>query len=179
MTHQEPFEFTAGDTVTWSKTLETYPAPTWTLHYVLVNASQKIAIDSEPDGLDHKIALSASTTATYEAGTYGWQSYVTSGGDRHTLAKGSITIKPDFVTALATDTRTHVKRTLDHLEAMIEGKASKDIQEYSVQGRMMKHIPIPELIQLYEKYKNFYAQEVASEKASKGFAKSNKIFVRF
>lgn len=175
----EPFEITAGDTVTWTKTLEQYPAPEWQLNYVLLNASHKIQITGVADGSNHLISVPAAVSVAYGAGSYKWQSYVTKGAERYTIATGQMTIKPDFATALAMDTRSHVKKTLDALEAMIEGKASRDVQEYSIQGRMLKHIPLTELMPLYEKYKRFYADEVASEKASKGAKTSKKIYVRF
>ena len=40
----EPASITAGDTLTWQKTLADYPATVWTLKYRFINATAKVDI---------------------------------------------------------------------------------------------------------------------------------------
>ena len=76
------------------------------------------------------------------------------------------------------DTRSHVKKVLDALEAMIENKASKDQSYYMIEGRALTHIPPEDLLNWLGIYKQKYAEEVNAEKRASG-KKTNKIMVEF
>jgi len=66
----EPLEFYAGETVKFKRTdLSDYPAPTWTLYYVLQKTGTRITFNSSQDGstTSHLISL----TPNYHCGVSG------------------------------------------------------------------------------------------------------------
>lgn len=173
-----PADITAGDTLSWQITLGDYPASaSWVLHYTLISAANKYTLDGTASGDDHIIAATAAATASYVAGEYSWQAYVTKAAERYTVGTGSITIQPNLA-ALAGgyDNRSHVKKTLDAIESWLENK-NPAVSEYEIAGRRMRYIPIPDLLKLRDRYK----MELRAEEAAKssGIAGKNKLQVRF
>lgn len=53
---------------------------------------------------------------------------------------------------MTTPVGTQNRRTLNAINAVLEGKASKDVQSYQINGRQLYKIPIPELLQLQAVY---------------------------
>ena len=65
----EPKRITAGDSVTWTRSLSDYPASSgWVLSYALINAAGKISITATASGADHLISVSATTSVGWAAG---------------------------------------------------------------------------------------------------------------
>lgn len=92
---------------------------------------------------------------------------------------GRVVSEPNFATLPnGQDNRSHVKRTLDALEAMIEGKANSDQIYYMIEGRALSRIPPQDLMLWYEKYKAMYADELRRERQKHGKV-SGKIYVGF
>lgn len=175
----EPTVLVAGDTWDWTKSLADYPASTWTLSYVLINSTDKITIAASADGDTHSVDVAAATTAAYDAGTYKWQSYVSDGTDRYLVGEGTITVKANYNAATTYDARSHVKTTLDALDAMIEGKASVDQAAMSIAGRSLSRYSPDELIRWWKHYKSLYRQELDAEQVAMGLGSPNVVRVRF
>lgn len=172
----EPSSIVAGDTAKWTRTLADYPADDgWSLGYEAVNAGTRLAFQATADGADHAIVLSATTTATYAPGAYDWRARVTKGAEVFTVGTGRLQVLAAFDAAI--DARSHARRTLEAIEATIEGRASSSTGEYEVAGRKLKYIPIADLLVLRDRYR----REVASEDAAAGVGKglSGRIQVRF
>lgn len=175
----EPSRVTAGDTVTWQKTLSDYPASDgWVLSYRLVNAAGHIDITASASGSDHLISVDSSTWA---AGVYAWQGYVTKAGKRTTIGRGQITIEANFASAAALDGRSVARQILDNLmDAYKTASAQKAfVQEYEIVGRRMKFNAKTDWIAEI----NFWTAEVAREEnaarraAGKGLG--TRIYERF
>lgn len=64
---------------------------------------------------------------------------------------------------IAIATETHNEKVLSALEAMIEGRASVEVQELQIGGRTLKYIPIADLLKLRE----YYKKAVETDKKSK------------
>jgi len=173
-----PQEVTAGDTLTWQVSLSDYLAnDAWVLNYALVNTTNKYTITASAAGAEHLINVSAATSATYAAGEYSWQAYVTKAAQRITVGIGSIKILPNLAGSLTgLDTRSHVKKTLDAIENWLENK-NPAVSEYEIAGRRMRYIPIAELLKLRSQYKNELRAEEAAK--SSGLKGRNKLQVRF
>lgn len=160
----EPEKVTAGDVWTWKKSLTDYlPSENWTLTYALVKDGTLIEITASDDSDIHLVEIAAATTAGYSAGIYHYQAYVTnsSTSERYQIGTGTIEVLPNFATqSLGYDNRTHVKKTLDALEAVILGKASKDQLSYSIAGRSLSRMSPQELIDWRNQYRaEYYAEE--------------------
>ena len=182
---QEPAVVTAGDTLTWKRSLGDYPAGTWTLKYRLINSAGKYDISASADGTDHLVSVTAATSATYTAGDYTWQAYVEKGTgptlERATIGTGRITVKPNLAAQTGGyDTRTTAKKTLDLLDAaMVANGASAWTQEYEIAGRRMKFRNAAEFMAYRSKVVAEVAREEAAERMALGLGSKSKVLVRF
>jgi len=175
----EPTEVTAGDTVKWTRTLSDYPAGTWTLSYTLVNSASKITITASASGTDHLVSVTPATSAAWSAGLYDWQAYVTDGTDRYQVDSGRLTIHANYAGVTTLDDRSHVKKTLDAIEAVIEGRASQSQQSYTINGRSLTRIPLAELYEFRKQYKAEYAAELQAERIANGMGSGRRVLLRF
>lgn len=177
---QEPAFVVAGDSITWKKSIADYPASAgWVLNYRLINAAGKIDIASTTSGDDHQISVPAVTSAAWAAGYYTWTAYVTKAAERYTLGSGAVTVKPNLAAQTAGyDTRSHAAKTLDAIEAVIEGRATQSHLSYSIAGRQMQFIPIAELLVFRDRYRGEVRSEENAARVANGLASRNRILVR-
>ena len=180
----EPSQIIAGDRAAWKRTdLGTDYAPaSYSLKYSarLENSgSTEIEITASESGSDYIVEVGQSTSAAYTAGIYHWQAYITrtSDSERITVDSGTweVMVNRDVATA---DPRGHVKKVLDSIEAVIEGRASKDQENYSIQGRSLSRTSIPDLLILRDRYKAMYVQEQRAERINNNLGHSGIIKVR-
>lgn len=170
----EPVYVTAGDSLAWTVADSSYPAGDgWALSYSLLNAAGRITFSGAADGDAHAIAVDAATTAGWTPGRYRMSRIATKGAERITLWSSYVDVLPDPETAAPYDTRTHARRTLDAIEAWIEGR-SLAVASYRIADRQMQYIPIAELLQIRDRYR----QEVRREDAAANGLKMNKLQVR-
>ena len=174
-----PATLQAGDTWEWEFSDSDYPASTWTLTYALVDSNRKITITASADDDTHSVSVAMATTAAYVPGIYHFQAYVTDGTDRFKVDEGTVEVLPNFAAATAYDNRSHVKKVLDALEALIEGKASKDKASYSIGGRSISHMSPAELIEWRDNYRAQYVREIRKERIAQGKAAGSTVKVRF
>lgn len=170
----------AGDTLSFTESVPAYPASAgWTLTYRLVprsSSASAITFSASASGDEHAVLVAAATTAAWIAGSYSWSSYVTKTTQRFSIASGTVEILPDPATVAAgTDRRTHAQIVLEAIEAVIEGRASKDQEEFRIGERSLKRTPIADLLALKEAYEGKVARE---RLAAKGID-SRRVFVRF
>lgn len=176
----EPTVITAGDTVSWTKSLADYPANGgWSLSYTIINATNKYIINANASGTDFLMSVAAATTAVWAAGDYSWQSRVTNGAEVYTLDIGDMTIKPSFASQVTLDNRSHAAKTLEAIEASIEGRATSATAEYEIAGRKLKYISFAEMLKLRDFYKATVMQEQASQRIAKGLPDPRRVMVRF
>jgi len=177
----EPSRIVAGDSASWTKDLPQYlPASGWVLTYAIVRDGIRLSVVGTDNGDGkHLVTLSAATTATYAAGQYAWQAYVTksSTSERYTVASGQMKVEANFATG-AVDGRSHVQRTLDALEATLEGRASSDQLAYSIGGRSISKMNPEQLLQWRDKYKAEVAAEEKAQKIAAGMGATGTIRVR-
>lgn len=174
----EPASLNAGDTARWLKTLASYPAGDgWALAYTLVNAAQRIAFNASAQGDDHLVLVDAATTAGWAAGAYDWRASVSKAGEVYTVGTGRMSIAPAF--GAAVDARSQARRMLEAVEATLEGRASSSTAEYEIAGRRLKHIPIPELLQLRDRLRIDVRAEDAAAAVASGLQRPGRILVRF
>jgi len=163
----EPSQLRAGDTWKWRREdLADYPAGTWTLKYRFKNAAGGFEVVATADGIAHAVTVAASTTAAYAAGAYSWVAWVESGAEKYTVDSSEVQVLPDLRSGAATaaqDVRSHPQRVLAAIEAVLEGRASRDQEEYRIGDRMLKRTPVADLLRLRDRYR----AEVASEAAGR------------
>jgi len=150
--------------MSWKWSHATFPASAWTLVYTLVSATAQIQITATASGIDHLVELTSTTTGAYDAGDYTWQAHISKGDERYKVGEGLLTVIPDFATkSSGYDSRSHVKKVLDALEASIEGRASKTQVEQSISGVQIKHMTLAEQVTLRDQYALKYRKEQAAK----------------
>lgn len=177
----EPTEIVSGETVKWTKSLSDYPADTWTLTYQFVNAADAQAVTCTASGTDFLATITAAQSAAMTAGDWYWQARVSYSGEVYGVGSGRVTVKPNYAVAGATalDARSHVKKVLDAIEAVMEGKASEDQMSMSIGDRSLSRYSPSELITWRQKYAAEYAREVRQERIKLGLGHSGKVRIRF
>lgn len=175
---REPLQIRAGDTVKWTKSLADYPADdSWILTYYLVNSSRRFVVVATAAGADHAVTISASDSAKYPANNYSWTARVSKSGEVYTVATGTLEVLTDVTENV--DTRSHAKKVLDAVEAVIEGRASLDQENYTIAGRSLSRTPIEDLLVLRDRYKTEYEREKQAERIVNGLGNTANIRVRF
>jgi hypothetical protein len=180
----EPSTFIVGDRLAWKRTdLGTDYAPaSYALQYSarLENTATEITITASESGSEYIVEVGQAATAAYTAGIYHWQAYIvrSSDNERITVDSGTWEAKANR-DAAATDPRGHVKKVLDAIEAIIEKRASKDQESYSIQGRSLGRTPIADLILLRDRYRAEYVRETRAERIRNGLGHSGIVKVRF
>lgn len=147
---------TAGDTLNFTYTSADYPASAgWVLKLRLVQRGQgvPVTVTGAASGADHRVTVASAVTSTWQPGAYGWAVWVEKAGERFTLQSGQCVIAADPAQAEeAADSRTHARKMLDAIEAVLEGRATSAQAEYEIAGRRVKYIPMAELMQLRSQY---------------------------
>lgn len=173
----EPTTVYAGDTIEWTKALGDYPATECTLSYSLVREGASISITASASGSEYAISVPAATSAAWQPGEYQWTSYVTSGATRKVIETGSLIIRANPA-AGGYDTRSYVKRVLDAIEAMLEGRATSDVTSYSIGGRSVSKASVAELLAWRSQYRREYEREQAAARLERGLGSGRKILTR-
>lgn len=177
----EPLQITAGDVVKWQKAISGFPASNWMLSYSLRNADQKIDIGGEdvtadPDGIAFDINVAPVDSSAWAPGDYVYQAFVTCTvavtlggqlyaiGDRLTIEQGKITILANLAAPQPFDSRSHNKIMLDAITAVLEGRATSDVMEYTIGSRHLRKMAPMEL----EEWRGLYEQRVRIERQRAG-----------
>ncbi len=87
------------------------------------------------------------------AGLYQYAITYSNSVGRFLYETSRITVLADPTTIPDSELTTHAERVLAAIEAVIENRASKDQQSYSIAGRSLTRIPIAELLELRKQYK--------------------------
>jgi hypothetical protein len=186
----EPSLLYTGDTWAWERSLPDYPASGgWVLNYVLVNSTGRIpptsgTIASTASGDTHAISVAAAVTATYAAGAYTWQAFVTKAAtsERFTVGQGKVTVKAGLTTvSAASDQRTQAQIALDAATTALATYTASNghVAEYEIAGRRMKFRSVAELRSLVNYWAMEVQKEVDAENIRRGLGTSRKIFTRF
>lgn len=174
-----PASLRAGDHLSFSASLSDYPAGTWTLSYALVKSATRITFSATADGTTHVVAVSPSTTANYAVGAYTWVAYVSKSGSRVTLETGAIEILPDLASASSGyDARSHARKVLDAISAVIENRATLDQQQYSIAGRQLVRTPLADLLALRSQYEAMVKAEEAADRVNQGLSGRRRLLTR-
>lgn len=146
----------------------------WILKYRFTprGTGAAIVLVAVAEGASFRTRATSAVTADFVAGDYTFAKWVEKGTERATLETGNFSISPDPAQiAAGTDTRSHVEKTLAAIEAMLEGKASKDVQEYTIGDRQLKYFTIGELMVWRDKYRAQLASETATKSGKKVFGR--------
>lgn len=139
-----PRRITIGDTVTWEETNSDYPASaSWVITYHFTSPDAFFASTHAANGDAHTITID---TADLEEGRYDYAKKVTDTNETFTLERGYIFVDPDLsADESGVDRRKYCEIALENIEAVLQGKASKDQTSYSLNGRALSRYSPAEL----------------------------------
>lgn len=161
----------AGDTVSWKVPQGDFAPGTYSLKYDFVPVSgtrlscpdTNSTVTNNGDGTWTVELGKNFTTALVDEVRYEYFAYVTEtvgGAHIYTIDSGEIFVRFDPRTATAGfDGRSHARKSLDAIEAVMAGKATLDQQAYSIAGRSLSRYSFAELVTA----RDYYRREVAAE----------------
>ncbi|MEK9724071.1 MAG: hypothetical protein VW405_11410 [Rhodospirillaceae bacterium] len=180
----EPEELVIGDRWLWKRTdlPVDYPTADYALSYTADKqgaGSTSFSITASETGGVYVVEVASATTAGYNVGTYAWQAYITRTSDsqRVSVARGTWNVIANLSASTA-DPRSHVKKVLDAIEAVLESRATVDQMAYTIQGRSLSRTPIPDLLKMRDTYKAEYAAEINAERRRHGKPARNRLLAR-
>ncbi len=175
---QAPQSFFAGDTVKWIVGQPDYlPADGWSIRVDLTDASNHYTKTSTDNGDGrHLIAFTATETAAFAAGDYTMAVKAVKGSESYTIAHGALTIRPNL--SSPADARSHVKKTLDMIEAYMENPNYLQAASYSIAGRQLSRYSQADLLALYSKYRQLYQQEQNAARLASGQKPRRRLLTR-
>lgn len=178
---QVPAALVAGDTWTWKRSLDDYPAGTYTAAWHFDSGLERFTVSASADGTAHAGSVAAATTAGYAPGKYRWALVVTKVSDssRTTVEQGLLEVSIDPAATGSADRRSHARKVLDAIEAVLENRASVDQASYSINGRSLARTPIADLLKLRDTYKAEVSAEEAGERIKLGLGGAKRVLVRF
>lgn len=175
---------TLGFTLNYTTAVAEYPASSgWVLHTRLVPRSGSGAVDlvSSADTTDpalHRTSASAATTAGWTAGTYSWQSWVESGGEKYEVSSGQVTLRANPITAGTLDNRSDAQIALDNVRAILQNKAESGTLSYRIGERELRSYSMGELLTLKGQLVTEVKRESRAAALAKGLADPSKFYVR-
>jgi hypothetical protein len=166
-----PAVVTAGDSIDFAWSSADYPAPTWSTTWRVIGAAAglPLALSSAADGSGFRVTATAAATAGITVPARGLPAtligFASAGAERFEVWRAPLQLRPNPAT-ITGDLRGHAAVTLAAIEALLEGKATKDQMSYRIGDRELSRIPIPELIQL----RDYYVREKTREEDAAALA---------
>lgn len=164
----------------WTVSAPDYPASDgWIVEYTILNTEgQHVFVSTAVNG-QHSISIDAAATAEYGVGEYFYQAVAKKDTKVYPVETGYLVVKPNFKDlASGYDTRPHCKKVLDAIEALLEGKATKDQARYIIGSRRLDRYTFEELLVFRDRYKAEWKSWLKAEKLKQGMGGGN-VLVRF
>lgn len=177
-----PSVITAGDTLLLNIAGGDYPATeNWSLTYTFrTKDGSNVTFTSTANGSDHLFNVDAATTGTWTAGEYYGVGKVTDGTTVVTIWTGRLTVATDLSTQPDNfDTRTSAQICLDAINAVLEGKATRDVLSTTIAGQSITRMTFTELLQAKAFFESKVNQEQAALDAAQGKTTGNHVLIRF
>jgi len=145
-----PSSFAAGTTLKYTRSLTDFPANAgWTLTLALSGAVP-LTKDADPSGTSFILTLIPVVSATLAGGTtYRWEERVHNGSDVYSVGVGSVYVTPNL--ALVSDLQSMDEKLLAAIDAVLVGKITDDVLQYTVEGRGLTLMSRSELYELRQK----------------------------
>lgn len=149
-----PAKIKAGLTFFIGPITTDYAAPDWSLSLKL-RGPLAIDISGTPDGAGHILRAEAAATAEWTAGLYAYTLRATdAAGTVVEIEAGQTTVEADLAAiGPGHDSRDHVRRTLEAIEAVLERRATLDQEKYRINNRELWRTPVADLLRLRDRYK--------------------------
>jgi len=187
----EPEELRAGVQWEWRREDLSGDFPAnggWALKYWFKKTGAtpgNFSIDATADGVNFAVTVLAATTSAYVAGDYTWAAIVTKTTEIREVDSGRLKILPRYDAAANLDDRSHVRKVLEAVEAVIENRASKTQRElvaFTIGSRGQtfdSQESKSALLELHSRYKWLASNEDARARIAAGLGNPRNIRIRF
>jgi len=178
-----PSAIYAGDTLLFEVSVDGFSsADGWSLSYYFRHRLGSVVNLTSTAGTSgaHLFNIPADVTATWSDGDYFGVARVSDGTNLRTVCETRLEVKKQLSEQAADyDTRSHAEKCLDAIEAVMEGRASKDIINTTIAGQSVARLSPEQLVY----WRNYYRSEVSNEHAAidaeNGKASGRNILARF
>ena len=181
--YYEPDEVVQGESHVWLLSLPDYlPQDGWVVTYGFVSAAQKSSQITGVDNGDgtHKFTLTAAITQNFAPDLYYYQAFAALGIENVLVRQGRLTVQQNLSSlTVPYDNRSNTKKILDQINDLLAGRTVRDVDSYTINGRSLVKMKIPELIQLQNHYQAAYDREIRNEKVKRGDRLGGTIRTRF
>ena len=184
---KEPNSLVLGDYWAWRRDdlASDYPVGSYALTYefhsdVGGGGSKKFTLTATEADDTYYIEAASSSTTSYSIGDYVWDAYITKTSDsnRVLVDSGRTTITENLANTNA-DLRSHAKKVVDAIEAVIENRASMDQSSMSIAGRSLSRMSIDELMTFRDRYRAEYLKEIKLARIRNKQGSGNTVKVNF
>ena len=184
---KEPNSLVLGNYWAWKRDdlAASYPIGTFALTYEFHEDSggggnKKFTLTAVEANDTYYIESASSSTTGYAVGDYIWEAYITktSSSNRIMVDSGRTTITENLANTTA-DLRSHAKKVLDALQAVIENRSTMDQSSMSIAGRSLSRMSVDELLKFRDRYKAEYLKEIKLARIRNKQGSGNTIKVNF
>ena len=184
---QEPETLVVGDRWVWQRPdlVTDYPTDQYALTYEFHcysggGGNHQFTITATETTLAYVVEVASTVTDNYTAHQYKWYAFITRTSDSERVAvdEGMTTLVANYADTNA-DLRTHAKKVLDAVQAVIENRATIDQSSFSIAGRSLSRMSIDELFTVRDRYRAEYNEEVKKARIRNKKPSGNLIGVRF
>lgn len=184
---QEPETLVVGDRWVWQRPdlVTDYPTDQYALTYEFHTdsgggGSHKFTVTASETTTSYVVEVASTITDDYTANQYKWYAFITRTSDSERVAvdNGLTSLVANYADTNA-DLRTHAKKVLDAVQAVIENRATIDQSSFSIAGRSLSRMSIDELFLVRDRYRAEYNEEVKKARIRNKKPSGNLIGVRF
>jgi hypothetical protein len=171
----------AGETLNYRAITPDYPAGSGWVVTLYLNpraGGSATSVTGVADGDDHLLQVSATTTGTWAAGWWAWETWAANGTERYRLEAGQLQVVAGLIGAAAgTDTRTQAERALDDARAALAAW-TPTTRRYRIAGREMEFNAPADIIAVISHWENAVKAEQAAAAMAAGRPNPRKLHVR-
>jgi len=175
-----PKEIIAGFTYEWQESFSQYPASTYGLTATFIlntYGNTRITVTAVASGDSFTLTIPAATSANFTAGNYKLYLFVTLGAAKYLVGNQDVVIKANPLTATG-DTRSHIQKVLDAIEAVLENRATQEYQSMNINGYSITQMSPQELLKLKDYYEGKLKTEQNKEAMAQGKPSKRTILVQ-
>ena len=128
------------------------------------------------------MAITATTSSAFDAGTWYWETRATSGATVLTVGSGTTQVLPSLSYAGspgAFNGQSQAEQDLVAVQAAIRSIVSKGAKSYTIGSRKFDAADLGQLMEREAQLKAIVARERAAEKVAAGLGDPRSLFVRF
>tara|TARA_R100001443_G_scaffold33437_4_gene47366 strand:- start:2017 stop:2592 length:576 start_codon:yes stop_codon:yes gene_type:complete len=184
-----PPRFAAGTTIKWRDPSAIVPfditatSSDWTLTYYLrssVSGAHTIVGSAHNSGWE--LTISATDSADFNEGRWGWEAIISKGSDKHRIGSGNIDVEQSLSYSGSTpgviETRTQNEIDRDNIAAALR-KFEDGAQEYSIGNRTFKRVEMRDLRVRLSELKAVCFREKQAQLLAQGLGNPRNLAVRF